>query len=101
MTTTCTVRTATRGACGGPAVTTFTGRGGETFAECAEHAVTVPTPTPEVATGARVEVRHAGLTKVGHVTRLTPTLAFVEVTTRGGRGRSIVRVPRAGLVVAS
>lgn len=33
---TCTVRFAT-GLCGKPAVTTFTGRNGEVYAECAEH----------------------------------------------------------------
>lgn len=34
---TCTVRYATTGACGKPAVHAFVSRGGEVFAECAEH----------------------------------------------------------------
>lgn len=42
--TTCTITTAT-GVCGAPAVTTFVGViTGETFAECAAHAMTTPAP---------------------------------------------------------
>jgi hypothetical protein len=42
MTATCTATTGARGErCGAEAIQTFTGSGGETFAECREHAVTI------------------------------------------------------------
>ncbi len=46
-TTTCTIRTATSGICGEPAVTTFIGTDGTKYAECVAHNHTV-TVLPEV-----------------------------------------------------
>jgi len=95
---TCTVVTAVGGRCGAPAVTTFVGRNGETFAECVDHAVVVPAAAPAApATAAHpptrtrrpyVLVAHGEI--VGYADAVTPA-----VEKRAARlGAKIVAVVR-------
>lgn len=99
---TCTCRSAVTGICGEPAVYTFTGAGGETFAECAEHydpagaamdasrakASTAFKPMFEV--GAEVTIHRHGKSYFGRVVRVTRTgRAFAEVTYNNGATRVV------------
>jgi hypothetical protein len=77
MPSTCTIRTATGGVCGKPAVHTFTTSRGDTFAECADHHIA--TSDAALLVGATVTVRHAGTAKTGTVRKVTATRAHVEL----------------------
>lgn len=76
--------------CGAPAVVTFTGRGGETFAECAEHASSFHIHKTAIEPGARVAVRHCGIEKVGTVVAVTATRVRVAVPTPTGKRAEVV-----------
>lgn len=95
--TTCTVGpcAVTGARCGKPAVTTFLGRYGDVFAECAEHATFTETPAKHNAEliGARVHVYHSGVLKVGTVAKLGRKLAkvVVPVGTKGATKLITVR----------
>lgn len=100
--TTCTVTRAT-GLCGAPAVTSFTTRGGATYAECADHdvsAICAPT-APALAPGATVVVYHAGVTKTGVVLTVGRTRAKVVVPVGRGRtaGTKVITVAQADLAL--
>jgi hypothetical protein len=95
----CTVgpRATDGGRCGRPAVTTFTGRNGETFAECADHDMSRIVTGHGFAPGDRVAVTHAGIDKVGRVVKIGRTRVTVEVPTYGGRYTATLTIPAEGL----
>jgi hypothetical protein len=96
--TTCTVVTGADGTrCGAPAVAIFTGRNGEEFAECADHAPATSQPPAQLAVGDAVTVHVHGVDKAGTIAHLTPTRARVTVPTYGGRDSRVVTVARADL----
>lgn len=98
--TTCTVRFATTGPCGEPAVQIVVTPSGKKFAECAAHAsppvgrirvipvdsgeVLTAAPVAPFAVGDTVAVGHGGIRKVGVVTAVRRTRATVEVPNRDG-----------------
>ena len=93
--TTCTVRFATTGACGKPAVYTFTGMNGEHFGECAEHYR--PQDHARVAIegrriGDRVEVYRHGKCYLGTVVKVTATGRVHAEVIYGNGSRRIVRL---------
>lgn len=98
MTHTCTVRTATGGCCGKPAVYTFTGSGGEVFSECADHYAGPVVPQggwgssvgPRV--GDRVTVHRHGKTYDAVVTRVGKRGAVYARVTYGNGVTRTVRV---------
>lgn len=98
MTATCTITTTARGGrCGRPAVTSWTSSRGETFHECAEHAVTIPeTPEPEVAEHPRTTTtRSHVLVKAGRIVGFTDspesTASKRRALVSGGRWVKVVR----------
>lgn len=95
VTATCTIGPyATTGErCGEPAVVTFKGRDGRTYAECERHAYTA---RPGLEVGERVFVTHANREKIGTVTKVGYTRASVEVPLADGTTKVIHR-PRAAL----
>ncbi len=87
----CTIQNAT-GICGKPAVTTFTGRDGTVYAECAEHDMSGTAASAVVASiprgimvGDHVTVCHIGIEKHGVVTWVGRSRCHVEVTVAAGR----------------
>lgn len=96
---TCTVRSATRGACGAPAVAHFIGRDGVTYAECADHFTPTSAPTAPVAIGDRVDLRNAGRDYVGTVVKIGRLLAHVEFAYNNGSVRTVT-VPLNDVKVA-
>lgn len=65
--------------CGKPAVTTFEGRDGKVYAECAEHDVSAIVNRPALVVGASVTVTHGGIAKVGTVVKVGRTRCQVGV----------------------
>lgn len=94
---TCTVRYATTGVCGKPAVHRFVTKyaEGEEFYECAEHYTGPPMreKAPAFTVGERVTVTHVGVTKVGTVETVGRTRVGVRVATYGGKHTKVVTVP--------
>ncbi len=88
---TCTVRNAVTGACGKPAVYTFTGSGGEAFGECAEHytgPVVAASTGPKI--GDAVTVHRHGKAYRAVVTRVTRTGAvYAHVVYDNGAEREV------------
>ena len=79
--------------CGKPAVRTFTGHHGETFAECAEHAPR-HAGRPGISAPGTVEVHRQGRVYIGRVTRVTRYgTVYAEITYDNGVTRE-VRVDR-------
>lgn len=71
--------------CGAPAVTSFTGAHGETFAECAEHAVVIARSTPGTVT-----VRRNGRFYTGRVVHVTlGGIVYAEITYENGVVRKV------------
>jgi len=90
---TCTVRFATRGACGKPAVWSD-----GTFAECAEHAADLIALARREATpfgralGDEVEIHRHGRTYIGTVVRIGARGAVFAEVTYGNGAKRVVRV---------
>ncbi len=90
---TCTIRTATAGVCGKPAVYTWIAGNGETLGECAEHYIPTSSdraPVSGYRVGDAVDIQRHGKTYVGRVVRVGARGAvYAAVTYNNGATREV------------